>query len=416
MAKSSRSKNDAHADQRRGQSQMNRRIKVTCAIAIALILILSLAIASSALAETKHKSKSDKLVYQTIPISMMMEAGYSYAQDWWALDPNDPDDAILHSGEGWLTPFGRGEYVAVRNWDAAAQYRPAFMTYQSWKDLFGSMGLFCVYRLPDGDIYAFDGVMGNIEPLANDDGKSDYVLNVIVGGTGRYANATGMLLGRTPGRGAAQGPNPQILMKLMEGYINIQVKESKYSTALPSIGFKNPQLWPEAWSALGANYLVPMNMEMEAGVQFYEPSPDFDGLTLHSGIGWLEPFGRSRYWAGFYPYADQYRPDFMDDPSWTAMFGGTDLFCIYRTSEGDIYAWDGIMGNIQPVVNDDGKIDYLLNVIVGGTGAFENAGGILLGITPGRGPVQPTAIPSPFKWPDSILKLMEGYVEIIPVG
>ena len=106
----------------------------------------------------------------------------------------------------------------------------------------------------------------------------------------------------------------------------------------------------------------------------------------------------------------------MDDPSWTAMFGGTDLFCIYRTSQGDIYAWDGIMGNIQPVVNDDGKMDYLLNVVVGGTGAFENAGGILLGITPVRGPNQPTAIPSPFKWPDSILKLMEGYVEIIPEG
>ena len=69
-----------------------------------------------------------------------------------------------------------------------------------------------------------------------------------------------------------------MLMKLMEGYIRVQVKESKYSTALPSIGFKNPQLWPEAWSGLAANKLVPMNMEMEAGVQFYNPTPQ--GMTI----------------------------------------------------------------------------------------------------------------------------------------
>ena len=141
---------------------MDRRLKLSLGVAIAAILLLSLVFALPALAKDtpNPQSNNPNVTYQTIPISMMMEAGYSYAQEWWALDPDDPDDAILHSGVGWITPFGRAEYVAVRSWDAAAQYRPAFMTYQSWKDLFGSLGLFCVYRLPDGDIYAFDGIMG----------------------------------------------------------------------------------------------------------------------------------------------------------------------------------------------------------------------------------------------------------------
>jgi hypothetical protein len=67
------------------------------------------------------------------------------------------------------------------------------------------------------------------------------------------------------------------------------------------------------------------------------------------------------------------------------------------------------MGNIQPVVNDDGKMDYLMNIIVGGTGAFEGATGMLLGITPGRGTLDPV---DGIWLPDSILKLMKGYVLI----
>lgn len=207
---------------------MNRKVKLVVAVGVALVVVLSLVFALPAFAEDtpNPKSSNPNVTYQTIPIGMMMEAGYSYAQDWWPDDPDDPNDAILHSGVGWLTPFGRAEYVAVRNWDGAEQYRPAFMAYDSWQHLFGSLGLFCVYRLPDGDIYAFDGIMGNIEPLANDDGKMDYLLNVIVGGTGRFEDAGGILLGITPGRGAEQPTGtgislPDSILKLMEGYVEI---------------------------------------------------------------------------------------------------------------------------------------------------------------------------------------------------
>jgi hypothetical protein len=90
--------------------------------------------------------------------------------------------------------------------------------------------LFCIYMLKDGNIYAYDGVVGNLEPADGDDGKMDYLVNVIVGGTGAYEGATGMLLGRTPGKGkstqvAEELSLPVSILKLMEGYIRIPVKK-----------------------------------------------------------------------------------------------------------------------------------------------------------------------------------------------
>lgn len=389
-----------------------RKLLPISAVIVVLAVSLSLTVPMIAEDTPNPKSSNPNVTYQTIPIYMMMEAGVPFEQPW------EGGGRLLHSGVGWMTPFGRSSYVAVIGYPEAAQYRPAFMDDPSWQDMFGSTRLFCIYSLPDGDIYAFDGVLANIEPGIDppgpdeDDGKIDYLINVIVGGTGTYENATGMLLGRTPGRLDAGNETglPLSLIKIMEGYINIVVKDSKYSTELPSVGMAmNPQVWPEAWEALESGELVPMNMEMEAGSDFYEPRGI--GFTIHSGVGWLEPFGRAEYVAGVgYPEAPAYRPDFMDDPSWTDMFGSLGLFCIYSFNETDcFYAFDGIMGNIQPKVNDDGKMDYLMNIIVGGTGAFEDATGMLLGITPGRG----TEDPVDGIWlPDSILKLMKGYVLI----
>ena len=215
--------------------------------------------------------------------------------------------------------------------------------------------------------------------------------------------------------------SPVVLEKVMEGYINLKARGPlPYPTSIP---ISNTLVNPEAWSILangrsgaiyGANFnLVPMVMEMEAGFQFYTPSPDFNGLTIHSGEGWLEPFGRAQYWAGMYPGAAALRPDFMDDASWKSMFGGTNLFCIYKFNDTDsFYAWDGIMGNIQPTVSDDGKMDCLINVVCGGTGAFANATGLFIGYTPGRGHTQTTS--SNIGLPLSIMKLMEGYVRLRP--
>jgi hypothetical protein len=103
-------------------------------------------------------------------------------------------------------------------------------------------------------------------------------------------------------------------------------------------------------------------------------------------------------------------PSYFND-EWMKTYG-TRLFCIYRLSDGDIYAYDGVTGNIVPFEEsvNDGKMDYLINVIVGGTGAYEGATGMLLGRTPGKGPN--TEVAEGVALPASILKLMEGYIKI----
>ncbi len=162
--------------------------------------------------------------YKLIPITMEMEAGAAQYEEW------PGGEKTIHSGIGWILPFGRSEYVAGMGYPEAEAYpMPSYMN-DEWMSTYNTR-LFCIYRLADGDIYAYDGITGNYMPeLENgDDGKMDYLINVIVGGTGAYEGATGMLLGRTPGRGASTDVSegvslPVSILKLMEGYIKIPEK------------------------------------------------------------------------------------------------------------------------------------------------------------------------------------------------
>jgi hypothetical protein len=157
--------------------------------------------------------------------------------------------------------------------------------------------------------------------------------------------------------------------------------------------------------------LITITMEMEAGAARYEEWPGGE-RTIHAGIGWLHPFGRGEYVAGMgYPEAEAYPEPSYFNEEWMSTYG-TRLFCIYRLEDGDIYAYDGVVGNLAPELEDgdDGKMDYLINVIVGGTGAYEGATGMLLGRTPGRG--AGTEVVDGISLPVSILKLMEGYIKI----
>lgn len=169
---------------------------------------------------------------------------------------------------------------------------------------------------------------------------------------------------------------------------------------------------PPAPQAEEAPYtLIPITMQMEAGAAQYEAWPG-GGKTIHAGIGWILPFGRSEYVAGMgYPEAEAYpMPSYFNDEFMSTY--NARLFCIYHLADGDIYTYDGITGNYKPELTDgdDGKMDYLINVIVGGTGAYEGATGMLLGMTPGRG--ASTEVSEGISLPVSILKLMEGYIKI----
>ncbi len=164
----------------------------------------------------------EKPTYKVIPITMEMEAGAAQYKEW------PGGKKTIHAGIGWIHPFGRGEYVAGIGYPEAEKYpKPGYFNAE-WMKTYET-DLFCIYMLKDGNIYAYDGVVGNLEP-ETDDGKMDYLINVIVGGTGAYEGATGMLLGRTPGKGkktqVAEGVSlPVSILKLMEGYIRIPVKK-----------------------------------------------------------------------------------------------------------------------------------------------------------------------------------------------
>jgi hypothetical protein len=166
----------------------------------------------------------DKVTYKTIPIRMEMEAGAAQYREW------PGGERTIHAGIGWLHPFGRGEYVAGMGYPEAKDYPMPSYFNEEWMNIYGTR-LFCIYMLKDGNIYAYDGVVGNLEPYDEevDDGKMDYLINVIVGGTGAYEGATGMLLGRTPGKGKntkiSDGISlPVSILKLMDGYIKIPLK------------------------------------------------------------------------------------------------------------------------------------------------------------------------------------------------
>ena len=165
-------------------------------------------------------------------------------------------------------------------------------------------------------------------------------------------------------------------------------------------------------SAEKATYkVVPITMEMEAGAAQYKQWPGGQ-KTIHAGIGWIEPFGRSEYVAGRgYPEQTKFpKPSWFNEEFKSLYDDSPDLFCIYMLKDGNIYAYDGVVGTLDPATNDDGKMDYLVNVIVGGTGAYDGATGMLLGKTPGRG--RSTEVGDGVKLPVSILKLMSGYIRI----
>ena len=203
----------------------------TFVISASLILLSFMIFTSCAAQEIKARlgqgsgpaAAADEITYKTTPIRMEMEAGAAQYKQW------PGGQKTIHAGIGWIHPFGRGEYVAGMGYPEAEKFpKPSYFN-EEWMKTYGTT-LFCIYMLKDGNIYAYDGVVGNLEPVSGDDGKMDYLINVIVGGTGAYEGATGMLVGRTPGKGKSTEVTegitlPVSILKLMEGYIKIPVKK-----------------------------------------------------------------------------------------------------------------------------------------------------------------------------------------------
>ena len=155
---------------------------------------------------------------------------------------------------------------------------------------------------------------------------------------------------------------------------------------------------------------VPVTLSMEAGSGEFQKARPEGGEVHHSGIGYLDPFGTASYTCGLnYPEAKRFpMPDFFTPSFHKAYDTDGFIFCVYTVKEGSIYAYDSVAGRVSTTT--DGRKDEILNVIVGGTGAFEGATGIWVGLTQGQGKVSEVAPGR--KLPQSILKLMNGYVRV----
>ena len=153
----------------------------------------------------------------------------------------------------------------------------------------------------------------------------------------------------------------------------------------------------------------PITLSMEAGSGQFHARPE-GGQVHHAGIGYLDPWGPASYSCGLeYPEAKRFpMPDYFTPSFHKAYETDGFIFCVYTVKEGSIYAWDSIAGRVS--TSSEGRKDEIVSVIVGGTGAFEGATGLWVGLTQGQGKV--TEVAPGRKLPESILKLMNGYLRL----
>ncbi|MFT3763020.1 MAG: hypothetical protein QM761_10550 [Pseudoxanthomonas sp.] len=161
----------------------------------------------------------------------------------------------------------------------------------------------------------------------------------------------------------------------------------------------------------GDHRIVETRIELEAGAAHFAPWPQAQ-KTIHAGLGYIEPFGAAHYACGNGFREEAENPVPAGIKAWFSDNAAdkNPLFCVYRLQDGDLYAYDVVIGNQFHRPERDEHKDILVNIVIGGTGAYRNASGVWTGATLGRGEhreIQPgTTLPA------SILKLMDGYVRL----
>ncbi|UVO55444.1 hypothetical protein [Sphingomonas sp. SUN039] len=152
-------------------------------------------------------------------VRVALEAGAAFYSAW-------PSGKTIHAGTGYIQPYGAVDYWCGSGYAEAAAY-PMGQVVTPWTltNADDAHPLFCVYRTAVGDIYAYDILVGTIErvPGAKPE-RRDALVNYVVGGTGRFAGATGVWTGSAAGRGDLTKSNsglqwPMSIIKQMEGFV-----------------------------------------------------------------------------------------------------------------------------------------------------------------------------------------------------
>lgn len=179
------------------------------------------------------------------------------------------------------------------------------------------------------------------------------------------------------------------------------------------LGLGLASLAPAADPAPGADpALTPVRVEFEAGAGFFEAWSS--GTTFHAGIGYIKPFGAARYSCGTGYAEAREHPSPPGIAQWFAAnaIDQNPLFCVYRLKDGDLYAYDYLIGHVQLDPPNDVRNDEVVNLVIGGSGRFRGASGVWTGTTDGRGTL--VEVRSGYRLPATILKLMDGYVRDAP--
>ena len=171
-----------------------------------------------------------KDTYKCFEVRMKYQAGYAQTEAW-------TSGSTEHGGGGWFHPFGPSRYYCGTGFEEAEAFPLEQYFSPYWQETYNT-SLFCVYQLEDGNLYAWDGIFavrdrGDIEvPLDTDGSRRDVLVNVIVGGSGAYEGAFGLMMGTAEGSGkVGQAPDgsflPEALIKDLHGYIKLPLKNGK---------------------------------------------------------------------------------------------------------------------------------------------------------------------------------------------
>ena len=82
--------------------------------------------------------------------------------------------------------------------------------------------------------------------------------------------------------------------------------------------------------------IVDVELQFEAGSDFYVPWES--GTTIHSGAGYVHPFGASDYWCGVGYEEELAFPNLRENANWIInnSVDSNPLFCIYKTKDGGL--------------------------------------------------------------------------------
>ena len=159
-------------------------------------------------------------------VQIEFEAGYSFFQPW-------TSGTTYHVGVGYIKPFGAASYTCGTGYKEAEKY-PVPSGLEKWfiSNSIDKNPLFCIYHLKDGDIFVRDYLIGHEKLDPTNNVRNDEVVDIVLGGSGNYRNASGVWTGTTDGRGDMKEVRPGYklpasILKLMDGYIRYTPRDVK---------------------------------------------------------------------------------------------------------------------------------------------------------------------------------------------